>query len=160
MYSCGQTPLGTVVVEIMSIVGFASQASVAVGVPNTGVAGQLIVVLVGQVIVGAVSSLTEIVRLQVAVLPQSSVAVQVRFTLYSCGQVPGVVASTKVIATLLSQASVAVGGLNTGVAGHSIGEVCVTQVIVGLVTSCTTMVRLQVAVFPQSSDAVQVRFTL
>ena len=75
-------------------------------------------------------------------------------------QVPGVETSEKVIATVRSHASVAVGGVNTGVAGHAIGDVCVTQVIVGGVISCTTMVPLQVAVLPQSSVAVHVLVVL
>jgi hypothetical protein len=62
--------------------------------------------------------------------------------------------------TLGSQVSDAVGGVNTGVAGQLIGVVCATQVIVGGVLSCTIMVRLQVAVFPQSSVAVQVLVVL
>jgi hypothetical protein len=70
------------------------------------------------------------------------------------------VTSEKVTATVRSQASVAVGGLNSGVAGQVIGEVCSVQVIVGGVISCTTMVALQVAVFKQSSVAVQVLVTL
>ena len=106
------------------------------------------------------TSRTTIVRLQLAVFPQSSVAVQVRVTLYVPAHEPCVVASLKVIATVASQASVAVGAIHTGVAGQLIGVVCATQVIVGGVTSCTIMVRLQVAVFPQSSVAVQVRVTL
>jgi hypothetical protein len=75
-------------------------------------------------------------------------------------QVPGVVRSEKVTATDTSQASVAVGGAKTGVAGQLIGDVCVTHVIVGGVISCTTMVPLQVAVLPQSSVAVHVLLTL
>jgi prefoldin subunit 5 len=63
------------------------------------------------------------VRLQDAVLPQSSVAVHVLATLYVPGQVPGVVTSEKVIVTLGSQVSVAVGGVNTGTAGQLIGVV-------------------------------------
>ena len=70
------------------------------------------------------------------------------------------VESTKVIETEASQASVAVGATNAGVAGQLIGVVWVAQVITGGVTSCTTMVRLQVAVLPQLSLAVQVRVTL
>lgn len=105
-------------------------------------------------------SCTTIVRLHVAVFKQSSVAVQVLVTLKVPGQDPGVVTSAKVIVTLASQASVAVGGLNTGVAGQLRGEVWATQVMVGGVTSCTTIVRLQVAVLPQSSVAVQVLATL
>jgi len=51
---------------------------------------------------------------------------------------------------------VAVGGVNTGVAGQAIGVTCVTHVIVGGVMSCTEMIALQVAVLPQSSVAVHV----
>jgi hypothetical protein len=77
----------------------------------------------GQVIAGGVISCTTIVLLHVEVFPQSSLAVQVRVTLYVPAQEPGVVASTKVIATVASHASVAVGGVNTGTAGQSIGVV-------------------------------------
>ena len=111
-------------------------------------------------IVGGVISCTTMVPLQVAVLPQSSVAVHVLLTLYVPVQVPGVVRSENVMVTLGSQASVAVGGVNTGVAGQLIGVVWVAQVIVGGVISCTTMVALQVAVFKQSSVADQVLVTL
>ena len=76
------------------------------------------------------------------------------------GHEPGVLTSENVMDTLGSQVSVAVGGANTGVAGQLIGVVCVTQVIVGGVISCTTIVRLQVAVFPQSSVAVHVLVVL
>ena len=70
-----------------------------------------------------------------AVLPQSSVAVQVLATLYVFGHEPGVATSEKVMVTLGSQESVAVGGVKTGVAGQLIGDVCATQVIVGGVIS-------------------------
>ena len=68
--------------------------------------------------------------------------------------------SEKVITTVRSHASVAVGATNAGNAGQAIGEVCVTQVIVGGVISCTTIVPLQVAVLPQSSVAVHVLVVL
>jgi hypothetical protein len=55
-----------------------SQASLAVTVGQVGVAGQLIVALEAQVMVGGVMSLTVTVALQVDVLPQSSVALQIR----------------------------------------------------------------------------------
>ena len=58
----------------ISIVTLASQASLAVALPQVTTAGQLMVVLAGQVIAGAVLSSTVTERLQVAVLPQSSVA--------------------------------------------------------------------------------------
>src|SRR6187399_640535 len=144
-----------VVASTKVIVTLASQASVAVGGVNTGSAGQSTGdVCATQVIVGAVISCTTIVPLQVAVLPQSSVAVHVRVVLYVPTHDPGVVASTKVIVTVASQASVAVGAVNTGKAGQSTGDVCATHVIVSAVISCTTIVPLQVAEFPQSSVAV------
>src|SRR5678816_3736480 len=128
---------------------------------NAGKAGQAIgVTCVAHVRVGGVISCTTIVPLQVAVFPQSSVAVHVRVVLYVFGQDPGVLTSENVIETLGSQVSDAVGGVNTGKAGQLTGVVCVTQVIVGGVISCTTIVRLHVAVFPQSSVAVQVRVVL
>ena len=61
-----------------SIVTLASQASLAVALPQLTTAGQSMVVLAGQVIEGAVMSRTVTVALQVDVLPQSSVALQVR----------------------------------------------------------------------------------
>jgi hypothetical protein len=76
------------------------------------------------------------------------------------GHVPGVVTSEKVTVTLGSHASVAVGGVNTGVAGQLIGVTWLAQVMVGGVISCTTMLALQVAVLPQSSVAVHVLVTL
>src|SRR6188768_1959763 len=53
---------------------FASQASLAKTEGQVGVAGKLIVVFAGQVIVGVVMSRTVIELLQVAVLPALSVA--------------------------------------------------------------------------------------
>ena len=73
---------------------------------------------------------------------------------------PCVVASVKVTVTVASHASVAVGTINTGVAGQLIGVFCVAQTIVGGVISCTTIVRLHVELLPQSSVAVHVRVTL
>ena len=61
-----------------SIVTLASQASLAVALPQLTTAGQSMVVLAGHVIEGAVISLTLTERLQVEVLPQSSVAVTVQ----------------------------------------------------------------------------------
>ena len=105
-------------------------------------------------------SCTTMVPVQVAVLPQSSVAVHVLVKLYAPVQVPGVVASTKEMSTVASQASVAVGGINTGTSGQLIGDVCATQVIAGGIISSTTIVPLHDAEFPQSSVAVHVLVTL
>jgi hypothetical protein len=134
---------------------------VAVGATNSGTDGQLIGdVCVAHVIVGGVLSRTTIVPVHVAVFPQSSVAVQVRVTLYVPAHEPWVVTSDAVIVTVPSQASVAVGATNSGTDGQLIGEVCVAHVIVGGVLSLTTIVPLHVAVLLQSSVAVQVRVTL
>ena len=73
--------------------------------------------------VGAVISCTTTERLQVAVFPQSSVAVHVLVAVYVPGHVPGVELSENVIATVPSHASVAVGATHTGVAGQLIGVV-------------------------------------
>ena len=75
------------------------------------------------------------VRLQVEVLPQSSLAVHVRVTLKLAGQLPAVVASLKVIATLASQASVADAVPKLGVLPQLTGEVTVGQVNDGGVRS-------------------------
>ena len=56
-------------------------------------------------------------------MPQSSVAVHVLVTLRLPEHVPGVVTSENVMVTLGSHASVAVGGVNTGIAGQLIGDV-------------------------------------
>jgi hypothetical protein len=106
------------------MVTVASHASVAVGAVNTGTDGQLIgVVCVAQVIVGGVLSRTTIVPLQVAVLPQSSVAVHVLVTLKVPAHEPCVVASLNPIVTVPSHASVALGAVNTGIEGQLIGLV-------------------------------------
>src|SRR5258706_6997865 len=99
------------------------------------------------------------VRLQVEELPQSSVAVHVRVTEHSCGQLPGVVASANVGVTLGSHRSEAVGEPKVGVVGHSMLAAGLGQVIVGAVLSVTEIVLLQVEELPQSSVAVQVRVT-
>ena len=105
-------------------------------------------------------SITSTVWLQLAELPQSSVAVQVRVCVPVPGQAPGVKTSENVTVGLGSQVSVAVGAGKTGEAGHWIGEVAAGQVIVGGVVSITATVWLQLAALPLQSVQVQVRVTL
>src|SRR5262245_62390632 len=112
---------------------------------------------VGQVMAGGVISCITMVRLQVEVLSQASVAVQVRVI---PPWQPGVVASTKEMATLGSQASLAEAVPKLGCVGQLMGDTTVGQVMAGGVMSRTWIVRLQVEVLPQSSVAVQVRVTL
>ena len=95
----------------------------------------------------------------VDVLPQSSVAVQVRVILYSDGQVPFVVTSAKVN-TGVPQLSVAVGVVHEGVPEHSIVDGPGKPDITGGIVSSTFIICDAVAVFPQSSVAVQVRVML
>ena len=99
----------------------ASQISLAVAEPKVGVAGQLIGLAVGQVMFGGVISITAMVMLQLAELPQSSVAVQVRVIVYVPAQGPAIELSLNEIVTVPSQASVAVASIHTGVNGQLIG---------------------------------------
>ena len=62
-------------------------------------------------------------RLQVALLPQSSVAVQVLVAVYVPGQDPGVELSVNVSVTVWSHASENVGATHVGAAGQLIGVV-------------------------------------
>src|SRR5258706_9975839 len=105
--SCGQLP-GVVIVENVGTT-LGSHKSEAVAEPKLGLLGHsMLAAGLGQVIVGAVLSVTEIVLLQVEELPQSSVAVHVRVTENSCGQLPGVVIVENVGITLGSHKSEAV----------------------------------------------------
>jgi hypothetical protein len=134
----------------------ASQASVAVGDANTGWAGHSIVVGPGTPeITGCVLSSTLMVWLAVRVLPQSSVAVHVRT--YTAGQVPVGPLSTNVSDTLASQASVAVGVVKFGAAGHSIVVGPGKAPITGGWLSNTVIVCEQVTELSQASVAFQVR---
>ena len=73
-------------------------------------------------------------------MPHGSVAVQVRFTEYACGQEPGVVTSAKVRVTFPPQASAAVGVAKEGVAGHSMVVGSGSAEITGAVVSSTVIV--------------------
>ncbi len=66
------------------------------------------------------------------------------------------VTSTKVIVGLGSQASVAVGVLQFGAAGHSTVPPLPTPLITGAVLSVTVKVSVAVDVLPQASVAVHV----
>jgi hypothetical protein len=116
----------------------------AVASPKFGVPGHSTVAGgFGHVMEGAVLSVTDMVRVHCAVLSQPSVAVHVRTTTYSCGQLPGVVTSLKVMAGT-PQLSVAVALPKFGMAGHSMVEAGFGQVIDGFVLSSTETERLHV----------------
>src|SRR5216110_219331 len=100
-------------------------------------------------ITGAVVSTTWMTWLAILLLPQWSVAVQVRVTSWFCGQEPAVVTSANVSVGLGSQASVAVGVANTGVAGHSMVVGPGSVEMLGACVSTTLMVWLAVLLLPQ-----------
>jgi hypothetical protein len=107
--SCGHPP--GAVESVNPIVGVKSQ-SVAVAVPvfaGAVLAVHCMVIFGGQVIVGGTLSSTTMIWLHELVLPQSSVAVQVRVMVLSCGQDPATVTSVKVKVGVPSQLSVPVG---------------------------------------------------
>src|SRR6185503_17849223 len=133
--------------------------SLATGSGKTGMSGQSMVVLGAQEMLGAAVSRTEMVWEQVAVLPQSSVAVQVRLManliLPPMAQLPGRFSSEWDRLTP-PQRSLATGSGKTGMSGQSM-VVLGAQEMLGAAMSCTEMVWEHVAVLPQSSVAVQVR---
>ena len=124
---------------------------------NEGVAGHSTEPGAGNVLMtGPTLSVTLMIWDAVELLPQSSVAVQVLVILYSCGQDPPVVTSTKVKVTVASQASVAVGMSKEGTAGHSTELIPGRELMTGAVLSVTVMIWDAVEVLPQLSVAVQV----
>jgi len=158
--SCGQEPATVASLNVSA--GVPSQLSVAVALPvlaGNVLAVHNIVILAGQVMAGAKLSSTNMVWLHVLVLPQSSVALQVRVIVRSCGQVPATVASVKVISGTASQLSVAVAVpvlAGNVLAVHWI-VILAGQVITGPTLSSTNMVCAQLLEFPQSSVATHVR---
>src|SRR4029078_276194 len=138
-----------------------SHASMAAGVSKVGaVPHSNGLTTTGQVMTGGVLSCTTTVLLHCDVFPQSSIAVHVLVTLYSCGHEPGMVSSVKLTSTVPSHASMAVGVPKVGVVPHSIGLTTTGHDMTGGVLSCTTIVLLHCDVFPQSSIAVHVLVTL
>jgi hypothetical protein len=178
--SCAQLPAAELSAKLTA--GSASQLSVALALPPvlaglvfcrevTRVVMQLLsavalisvvhctVALAGQVITGATMSRVVISCWQSALLPQVSVAVQVRVIVLVSGQLLDVMLSAKLMTGALSQLSVAValpvaaGALE---ASHSIVTLA-GQVMAGALLSTTLMAWSQLSTLPQLSVAVQVR---
>jgi len=115
-----------------------------------------LVTLAEQVIVGGVVSTVAMVWLHCAVLPQASVALQVRVATNVLPHVALVVVLTMLIA-FVPQVSVAVGAVKSIAVPHWLVTLA-EQVITGGVVSIVAMVWLQFAdVLPQASVARQVR---
>src|SRR5438067_241597 len=136
--------------------------SLAVAMPVLLVVGGAVhsrVMLVGQVMLGRVVSLKLIVCVQLALLPQPSVAVQVRRIMPLPVQLVLPKASTKLMSAIPLQLSVAVATPVLSVVGNVVHSsvMSVGQVMIGRVVSLKLMVCVQLALFPQRSVAVQVR---
>ena len=110
--------------------------------------------------VGATLSSTTMLCVQVLELPQSSVAIQTRMMVNSCGQAPAIPVSENVSVTVPSQLSVAVAipfaPPGAVLAVHAIVTFGGHEVITGATLSSTTMVCVHETEFPQSSLATQV----
>lgn len=111
-------------------------------------------------ITGGVTSCTLMVCDAVALLPQASVAVHVRVTLYVPLQLPGVFWSAKTKVKALPHASTAVAVAKTGVAGQLMTEGAGKVEITGAVISCTWMVCDAVELLPHPSVAVHILVTV
>ncbi len=112
------------------------QLSVAVATAKTGVAGQLIVDVPGNVaMTGGVTSCTFMVCDAVDEFPQASIAVHVLLTEYDPAHAPDVVTSVDVKVNALPQASTAVATANTGAAGQLIVEGAGNAAMTGAVIS-------------------------
>lgn len=137
VYSFGHAPF---VVTSANVKVGTPQLSVAVGVAQDGVPEHSMDEGPGNPeITGGTVSSTLIVWVAIDVLPQSSVAVQVRVMLYSFGQVPLVVTSANVN-TGTPQLSVAVGVVHDGVPEHSMVVTPGNPEITGGMVSSTLIV--------------------
>src|SRR5436309_14804977 len=97
------------------------------------------------------------VWLQVAELPQASVAVQVRRTRFAAGQLAGRFSSAYVTLRFWSQSSAKVGVPKLGVAGHWMVSSEGQEVTIGAWGSSTVMSCLHRAEERHAADAVRVR---
>lgn len=133
-------------------------ASVAVAVAKDGVAGQLMVDGAGSAsITGAVISWTCMTCAAVELLPQASVAVQVRVTVYDPAQAPCTVPSLKTKVGVTSQASVAVAVAKDGVAGQLIVDGAGKDEMTGATLSMMVITCVYtLLVLPQSSVTTHV----
>jgi hypothetical protein len=153
---------GPVVTSLIRLTVAPPQVSLAVGGVNDGVAGHWMVAFAPAApIVGGVVSTTVIVwLLWTEWLPEQSVASQVFVSVKVPGHVPAVLVSLTTLTVAPPQVSLAVGGVNTGLFGHSIVALSPAAPIVGGVVSTMLTVCGQLAVAPQLFVAVQVRVKL
>src|SRR5437763_801198 len=135
----------------------APQVSLAVGASNDHVLAHSTILLAAQVIFGGVWSSIVTFWLQLAVLPQASVARQVRVASKVLPQWPvRLVTVARKLMVTLPQVSVAVGASKDQGLVHST-ILLGTQGMAGRVWSSTVTVWLQSAVLPHASVARHVR---
>jgi len=134
MKTFGQMPLVTVLK--IDIVTFVLQASLAVGASKVQAVPHWTVLLVAQVSTGGVVSTTDTIWLQVLVLPQASVANQVR--VMTRGQIP--------LVTVLSTVSVTFAPLQLSLTVGASKVQAVPQLTVLLVAQLRTKAGGQAAV--------------
>jgi hypothetical protein len=104
-------------------------------------------------------SVTVMIWLQLELLPQLSVAVQVRVMTWLPAQLPAAVTSLWVMEATPLQSSVAVAVPVLAASVEAVQSIVLLagQVIVGACVSVTVMVCVQLEALPQLSVAVQIR---
>src|SRR6267378_5709584 len=143
----------TVVIVLVPLLSVAVGASNVQAVPSST---DLLVLL--QVITGAVVSTTVTFWLQEALLPQASVDCQARVASKVVPQWPAVLVTVlTIVIVLVPLLSVAVGASKVQAVPNSIVLFVLLQVITGAVVSTTVTFWLQEALLPQRSVACQVR---
>ena len=162
--SMGQLPEATLSLRDTAEAPWQLSVAVAVPVPDGLVdAPQLIVIFAGQVTTGAVVSTIVIVcRQSLPMLPQASVAVQVRVMVDSLAQEPEATLSLAETTGAGSQLSVA-AAVPVPAAAVDASHSTVTfagHVMTGAVESTMVIVWLQLLLLPHASVAVQVRVML
>src|SRR3989442_414026 len=136
------------------------QVSLKLGASKVQAAVHSTVLSATQVIVGAVVSTTVTFWLHRALLPQASVASQVRVASKVLPQWPAVLVTVLTMALVAKpQVWLKVGASSVEAAVHST-VLLATQVMVGAVVSTTVTTWLQVLLLPQESVALQVRVAL
>src|SRR5882724_6043006 len=143
----------TIVIVLVPLLSVAVGVSKVQAAPNSTV---LLVLL--QVITGAVVSTTVTFWLHWALLPQASVACQVRVASKVVPQWLAVLVTVlTIVMVLLPLLSVAVGASNVQAVPSSMLLLVLLQVITGAVVSTTVTLWLHWALLPQASVACQVR---
>src|SRR5882724_11033006 len=141
------------------VIVFVPLLSVAVGASNVqAVPSSIDLLVLLQVITGAVASTTVTFWLQEALLPRASVAIHTRVASKVVPQWPAVLVTVlTIVIVLVPLLSVAVGASKVQAVPNSIVLLVLLQVITGAVVSTTVTFWLQEALLPQASVACQMR---